>query len=169
MAADGNSARPDVPSLAGQVAAYLEGQLHAFAAQGGQRPNGVMGAIAVNLSAEEMKRVASPLCAARPLHPSLPSFDAPRRGQRRRGDNLFLRATGQGVASCASCHGTRGEGLPAMFPRLAGQHERYIAEQLRHFRAGSRTSDPEAMMRNLAAHLSDHEIDALSTYVARLR
>lgn len=71
--------------------------------------------------------------------------------------------------ACALCHGTRGEGLPAMFPRLAGQHERYIAEQLRHFRAGSRTSDPEAMMRNLAAHLSDREIDALSTYVARLR
>ena len=30
---DGNSTRSDVPSLAGQVEAYLEGQLHAFAAQ----------------------------------------------------------------------------------------------------------------------------------------
>ena len=82
---------------------------------------------------------------------------------------FFAGLPDKAVASCASCHGTRGEGLPDMFPRLAGQHERYIAEQLRHFRAGSRTSDPEAMMRNLAAHLSDREIDAVSTYVARLR
>ncbi len=164
---DGNSARPDVPSLAGQVAAYLEGQLHAFAAQGGQRPNGVMGAIAVNLSADEMKRVAVHF-ARQPLR-SLPFVDAPRRG-RADGETIFFAGLpDKGVASCASCHGTRGEGLPDMFPRLAGQHERYIAEQLRHFRAGSRTSDPEAMMRNLAAHLSDHEIDVLSTYVARLR
>ena len=52
---------------------------------------------------------------------------------------------------------------------MAGQHERSIAKQLREFLAGSRIGDPEAMMRNLAAHLSDHAIDALSTYVARLR
>jgi cytochrome c553 len=164
---DGNSARPDVPSLAGQVAAYLDGQLHAFAAQGGQRPNGVMGAIAVNLSADEMKRVAAHF-ARQPLRSS-PVVDAPRRGHADGETIFFAGLPDKGVASCASCHGTRGEGLPDMFPRLAGQHERYIAEQLRHFRAGSRTSDPEAMMRNLAAHLSDHEIDALSTYVARLR
>ena len=164
---DGNSARADVPSLAGQVAAYLEGQLHAFAAQGGQRPNGVMGAIAVNLSADEMKRAAV-YFARQTLRP-WPVGDAPRRG-RDDGETIFFSGLpDKGVASCASCHGTRGEGLPDMFPRLAGQHERYIAEQLRHFRAGSRTSDPEAMMRKLAAHLSDHEIDALSTYVARLR
>lgn len=164
---DGNSVRAGVPSLAGQVAAYLEAQLHAFAAQGGQRANGVMGAIAVNLSAEEMKRVAAHF-ACQTLHPR-PLFNAPRRGQPEAQTIFFSGLPDAGVASCASCHGSRGEGLPDRFPRLAGQHQRYIAEQLRHFRAGTRTSDPEAMMRKLAAHLSDHQIDALSTYVARLR
>ena len=164
---DGNSPRPEVPSLAGQVEAYLEGQLHAFAAQGEQRPNGVMGAIAVNLSADEMKRTAA-YFSRQTLRPST-AVDALRRS-RSEGEKLFN--TGlpkKGVASCASCHGTRGEGLPDLFPRLAGQHQRYLVEQLRQFRAGNRTSDPGAMMRELAAHLSDAEIDAVSKYIARLR
>ena len=163
---DGNSSRPDVPSLAGQVEAYLEGQLHAFAAQGEQRPNGVMGAIAVNLSAAEMKRAAV-YYSRQTLSPST-VVDASRQ-RHARGERLF--DTGlpeKGLASCASCHGTRGEGLPDLFPRLAGQHAPYIAEQLRHFRDGSRTSDPQAVMREVAAHLADREIDAVSKYVALL-
>ena len=164
---DGNSPRADVPSLAGQVEAYLEAQLHAFAAQGEQRPNGVMGAIAVDLSAEEMKRAAV-YFSRQPLRP--PDFvDAAGRG-RAEGEKLFFAgAPRKGVASCASCHGTRGEGLPDLFPRLSGQHEPYLVEQLRQFRAGNRTSDPRAMMRELAAHLSDLEIDAVSKYIVRLR
>ncbi len=164
---DGNSTRPDVPSLAGQVQAYLESQLHAFAAQGGQRANGVMGAIAVNLGADEMKRAAI-YFARQPLRPS-GLADAPRR---ERADAAKLFNAGlprKGVASCASCHGTSGQGLPDLFPRLAGQHASYLAEQLRQFRAGSRSSDPKAMMRKLAAGLSDREIDAVSSYASLLR
>lgn len=163
---DGNSTRPDVPSLAGQVEAYLDGQLHAFAAQGGQRPNGVMGAIAVNLSADEMRRAAI-YFARQPLRPSN-VVAASQRG-RTEAEKLFNAGLPRkGVASCASCHGTRGEGLPDLFPRLAGQHASYLAEQLRHFRVGSRTSDPQGMMRKVAAGLSDREIDAVSKYVAML-
>ncbi len=164
---DGNSTRPDVPSLAGQVQPYLEGQLHAFAQQGQQRPNGVMGAIAVNLSADEMRRVATYFARQR-LRPPAPV--AASRSELGRGERIFFSGLGgKGVASCASCHGTRGEGMPTLFPQLAGQHERYLAEQLRHFRAGTRTSDPRAMMRSLAAHLSDRDIAAVSTYISRLR
>ena len=168
--ADGNSTRPEVPSLAGQGAQYLQRQLHAFAAQGGQRANGVMGAIAVNLSADEMKRLAV-FFAHQRLHPAVPSLrpGAVSRGDPDRGERIFFSGVpAQGVASCASCHGTRGEGLPDLFPSLAGQGERYIAEQLRQFRAGTRTSDPRAMMRSLAGHLTDRDIDVVSTYVARL-
>ncbi len=164
---DGNSTRPEIPSLAGQIAPYLDGQLHAFAAQGRQRANGVMGAMAVNLSADEMRRV-SDYFAHQPLRPS--SFiDAPRR-DRADGEELFFAGIPKNdVPSCASCHGMRGEGLPDLFPRLAGQQARYTSEQLRHFRDGSRSSDPHAMMRKVAANLSDHDIDAVSIFVARLR
>lgn len=162
---DGNSTRGDVPSLAGQIEPYLEGQLHAFAAQGEQRPNGVMGAIAVNLSADEMKRAAV-YYARRQLSPP-PLDEAPRAP---RGETIYFAGVpGKGVASCAACHGVRGEGLPDLFPRLAGQHRAYLAEQLRHFRSGRRTSDPGAMMRDVAAHLSDRDVDAVAQYAARLR
>ena len=165
--ADGNSTRPDVPSLAGQIQPYLEGQLHAFAAQGGQRANGVMGAIAVNMSADEMKRVAV-YFARLQLRPAAPI--AASRSDLKLGERIFFTGIpAQGVASCASCHGARGEGLPDLFPRLAGQGERYIAGQLHNFRAGSRTSDPRAMMRSLAAHLTDRDIDVVSKYVSLLR
>ena len=164
---DGNSTRPDVPSLAGQVQPYLQGQLHAFAAQGGQRPNGVMGAIAVHLSADEMKRAAG-YFARQPLRTS-PVAGEPPRGQAAARRLFAAGLPKKGVASCASCHGTRGQGLPDLFPRLAGQHANYLAEQLRHFRSGSRTSDPQAVMRRVAGPLSDREIDAVSNYAAQLR
>ncbi|MEO8740422.1 MAG: c-type cytochrome [Casimicrobiaceae bacterium] len=159
---DGNSARADVPSLARQVHAYLEGQLHAFAAQGEQRVSGVMGAIAVNLSSDEMKRVATYFSRQTPRPVAL--AEAP---LAQKGEIIFFEGLpAKGVASCASCHGTRAEGLPNLFPRLAGQHKQYLAEQLRRFRVGTRTTDPDAMMRRLAAQLSDHDIDAVSQYVA---
>lgn len=162
---DGNSPRDEVPSLAGQVDAYLDGQLHAFAAQGGKRVSGVMGAIAVNLSADEMKRLAT-YFSQQTLRPT-PSADAP---LTKRGEQLFFAGLpANGVAACASCHGVRGEGLPDLFPRLAGQHVQYVVMQLQYFRAGRRTSDPRAMMRDLAAHLSDRDIEAVAEYVASLR
>lgn len=162
---DGNSPQLRYPSLAGQVDAYLERQLHAFAAQGGQRVSGVMGAIAVNLSPDEMERVADYFSHQR-LRPAAP----PQAPLARRGESIFFEGVpSKGVGSCASCHGVRGEGLPDLFPRLAGQHLQYLATQLRRFRDGSRTSDPDAMMRKVARPLSDREIDAVSQYLALLQ
>ncbi|MEO7010616.1 MAG: c-type cytochrome, partial [Caldimonas sp.] len=158
----GNSRDSRYPSLAGQGDAYLERQLHAFAAQGGQRVSGVMGAIAVNLTAEQMKRVSDYFSRQR-LRP-VPRVEAP---LARRGETIYFEGVpSRGVASCATCHGVRGEGMPALFPRVAGQHLTYLAAQLRHFRDGRRTSDPDAMMRKVAGPLSDCEIDAVSQYLA---
>ena len=41
----------------------------------------------------------------------------------------------KGVAACASCHGPNGAGIPAQFPRVAGQYAEYTAAQLKAFRA----------------------------------
>ncbi|MEO7057347.1 MAG: c-type cytochrome [Caldimonas sp.] len=164
---DGKASRPDVPLLAGQTAPYLERQLRAFAAQGGQRENGVMGAIAVNLSSDEIRRVS--LHYARQTLPAAPPVAAPP-PSRDAGERIFTAGLpGKGVASCASCHGVRGEGLPDLFPRLAGQHAGYLREQLRNFRAGRRTSDPGAMMRALAARMTDRDIDAVARYASLLK
>jgi cytochrome c553 len=40
---------------------------------------------------------------------------------------------------------------------------------LRQFRSGARASDPRALMRQLAAKLSDDEMHAVAQYVAALR
>ncbi len=165
---DGNSPHPRYPSLAGQLQPYLEGQLHAFAAQGQQRVSGVMGAIAVNLSADEMSRVAT-YFSRQPLRPS-PGASAIAGAPDSGGARIFFQGLpDKGVDACASCHGVRAEGLSSLFPRLAGQHSDYLAEQLRYFRAGRRTTDSNAMMRKVAENMSDADIDSVSQYLARLR
>jgi cytochrome c553 len=44
-----------------------------------------------------------------------------------------------------------------------------VAAQLRAYRSGARATDPNQMMRNVAAGLSDEEIDAVASYVHGLR
>ncbi|WP_018277979.1 c-type cytochrome [Teredinibacter turnerae] len=74
------------------------------------------------------------------------------------------------VPACSGCHSPTGVGnAPAGFPRLSGQHADYIAKQLRDFRAGNRTNDGDAMiMRGVAQHMSDAEIDAVANFIAGL-
>ena len=42
---------------------------------------------------------------------------------------------------------TNGAGIPSQFPRLAGQHAQYTADQLKAFRGGARANDFNRMMR----------------------
>jgi cytochrome c553 len=74
------------------------------------------------------------------------------------------------VAACSSCHGPTGRGNPAAgWPAIHGQQAVYVAAQLRAYRAGSRATDPNQMMRNVAALLTEEEIDAVASYVQGLR
>ena len=75
-----------------------------------------------------------------------------------------------GVAACTACHSPTGAGnAPAGFPALGGQHADYIAGQLKAFRDGARVNDGESkMMRNVALHLKDKEIEALASYISGL-
>src|SRR5271165_7223665 len=77
-------------------------------------------------------------------------------------------------ATCAACHGSRGEGLPAISaPVIAGLDAAYVERQLREFAAGSRgaqTGDSYgATMRAAAAAIpNDATRMALAAYIARL-
>jgi cytochrome c553 len=72
-------------------------------------------------------------------------------------------AGAQKAAVCAACHGMTGNSVNPEWPNLAGQHESYIAEELEHFKNGTRI-DPlmtpmavaltEADMRDLGAHFA---------------
>ena len=50
---------------------------------------------------------------------------------------------------CAICHGEQGETASEEFPRLAGQHEAYLAKQLRDFQSGRREGIMVRMARGL--------------------
>ena len=56
----------------------------------------------------------------------------------------------------------------ARFPALRGQHAEYTALQLKAYRDGSRSTDPQSMMRTIAGRLTDDDIEQLSRYVSAL-
>jgi cytochrome c553 len=75
-----------------------------------------------------------------------------------------------GVPACAGCHGPTGAGVPgAAYPRIGGQHTTYAALQLRAYKSGVRATDPNGMMRTVAAKLTEEEIDAVASYLQGLR
>lgn len=167
-AVDGNSAINMNPNLAGQHPEYTYKQLMNFKSQGGkpaERNNGVMAGMVANLSEDDMKNLAA-YFAAQKARPGV-ARDAKLVKQ---GEAIYRGGVaGKGVPACASCHSPNGAGMPAQFPRLAGQHAEYTSTQLKAFRAGQRGNDAAQMMRGVAGKMSDQEIAAVSEYIAGLR
>jgi cytochrome c553 len=167
-AADGNSAIPVNPSLASQHPEYTYKQLMNFKSQGGkpaERNNGVMAGMVANLSDDDMKNLAA-YFASQKAKPGV-ARDAKLVKQ---GEAIYRGGVAaKGIPACASCHSPNGAGMPAQFPRLAGQHVDYTSSQLKAFRVGQRANDVAQMMRGVAAKMSDQEIAAVSEYIAGLR
>lgn len=72
-------------------------------------------------------------------------------------------------ATCAECHGPRGEGKASGWPpQIAGQHRRVIARELVDYRAGLRSYDP--MERIAGRHVlgSTQDIADVAAYAASL-
>ncbi|QAU24736.1 cytochrome c4 [Dyella sp. M7H15-1] len=70
------------------------------------------------------------------------------------------------AAACGACHGMDGNSTDAQYPKLAGQHETYIAHQLHDFKSGSRQN---AIMQGMAAPLSSQEMHDIGAYFASKR
>jgi cytochrome c553 len=75
---------------------------------------------------------------------------------------------GKGLPACAACHGPTGSGLPAQYPRIAGQYQEYTEVQLKAFRNSERTNDPNRMMQMIAIKMTDAEVRAIADYLAGL-
>ncbi len=67
------------------------------------------------------------------------------------------------AASCAGCHGEDGNSMIGTFPKLAGQHEGYLVQQLLAFKEGSRNAP---MMAPLAMGLDKQSIQDIAAYYA---
>ena len=166
--ADGNSQVSANPILAGQVEEYIYKQLKNFKPVGDKpavRNNPIMTGMAAALSDEDMKNVAAWFSSQKQKPAAAKDEKLIAMGQKiwRQGDFK------KGVPACAGCHGPAGAGLPAQYPRLAGQYPEYTEAQLKAFRVEERANDPEKMMRMIAAKLSDAEIKAVADYAAGLR
>jgi cytochrome c553 len=162
--ADGNSVAAANPKLAGQHPEYLAKQLAEFK-ENKARKNAIMVGFAAALSPEDMFNVAAYYAGQAPKEGAARNAATVRLGERIYRGGIAEK----GVAACAGCHGPAGGGIPAQYPRLAGQWAEYTKAQLAAFRAGERANDPNAMMRGVAAKLSDREIDAVSDYIAGLK
>ena len=166
--ADGNSPLSVNPSLAGQHAEYIYKQLSNFKSRDSkpaERNSPIMAGNVAGLSDDDMKNVAAFYSSQTPRPRAARDPELVRQGQ------LIYRGgiAARGLAACASCHSPNGVGLPAQFPRVAGQHAEYTAAQLKAFRAGERKNDPNGMMRTVAGKLTDRDIAAVSEYIAGLR
>ena len=160
---DGNSVNPEWPNLAGQGEAYIYKQLTDFKAK--RRENATMSPQVASLSDQDMKDLAAFFSSQKVKGGKADKSKVELGETVYRGGN-----SATGVAACTGCHGPDGAGNPAAkFPRLAGQKAKYVENQLKAFRVGARSNDAGKMMRNLAAHLSDAEIEAVAQYITGLR
>lgn len=70
------------------------------------------------------------------------------------------------AGACAACHGLDGNPTDPQYPRLAGQSERYIAQQLAQFKSGERNSGMAAVMKPFADPLSAQDMRDLGAHYA---
>jgi cytochrome c553 len=158
--ADGVSAVPANPHLAGQGADYTASQLAAF--KSGARQNPIMQGIAASLSPEDMLAVGAYYQGQKPVQGFARDKALAERGQRIwRGGVKAV-----GVPACAGCHGAAGAGIPAQYPRLAGQHAELSFGWLKAYASGTR---PHPVMGPVAQRLSENDMKAVSEYIAGLR
>jgi cytochrome c553 len=163
--ADGNSAVPNWPKLAGQHEQYTVRQVELM--QSGARMVPEMMGIVPGLSAQDVADLAAWFSAQQI------SGGVADESQRLLGERIFRAGNAEtAVPACMACHGPAGEGNPlAGYPALAGQHAVYTTNMLNRFRAGENWGEgdaPSQVMNGAAAELSDAEIAAVASYIQGL-
>jgi cytochrome c553 len=161
--ANGNSANPEWPSLAGLGADYIAEQLQNF--KDGKRNNPVMMPNAASLSPDDMANLGAYFDGL--VNTGLeadPSYWQAGEKLYRGGDKA------RAIPACMACHGPTGRGnQPGKFPALRGQQSVYLAKQLSDYASGARATGPGDIMPTIAKRLSAEDIRNVSSYVQGLR
>ncbi|MEK0361761.1 c-type cytochrome [Pseudomonas sp. CBC3] len=162
----GGRGKGAVPRLAGQSEAYLLGTLQAYAR--GTRHSGIMQPVAAGLEPPVLKALAKHYAALPMVALADDSTAAPK--TLAHGKVLAERGTPErGVPSCVHCHGPKRSPRNPMYPDIAGQHARYLKQQLDLFTAGTRGgSEYVHIMHSAAQRLTPEQIQALADYYASL-
>ena len=160
-AADGTRGSPANPILQGQHPEYLVKQLTEY--KSGKRKNAIMQGMAAGLSQDDMRHIAAFYASKEPKPGFARNKETVALGERIWRGGISNKA----VPACAGCHSPNGAGIPAQYPRMAGQHAEYTEAQLLAFRSGLRANN--AQMSAIAYKLNDAEIKAVSDFAAGLR
>ena len=162
--ADGNSILPGNPKLAGQHEQYFVKQINDFKSMA--RPSDIMMGMASMVASDEDAMNIGAFLASKKS-----TIDAADESKVALGRDIYRGGnSATKVPACMGCHGPNGSGNPtAKYPSLAGQQVDYTISQLKLFRSGARANDPNAMMRNVAAQMSDVEIEAVANFITTMK
>lgn len=152
--ADGNSAIPGTPSLAGQPRQFIVTALFMF--REGRRKNEQMTPFVEKLSNTDLNDLAlffSSQKMAAPAHKTTP--------ERIEQGRAITKAQ-----NCVACHTATLVGQQHI-PRVASQRHEYLLSQLKQFRAGTR-ADFDGTMTSATQALSQDDIEVLADYLASL-
>jgi cytochrome c553 len=153
--ADGNSVAAIFPNLAGQTWRYLYIQLKDF--KEGKRSNPLMNPMVEALTRQDMINIAN-YYAGQPVKPSaFVTDDAKIKLGKAKADETL----------CTMCHLGAFAGQNEV-PKVAGQQYDYIVQQLKDFKARTRTNDAGSMT-SVAQTLSETDIENLGHYITSLR
>lgn len=162
--ADGNSPTPMYPKIAGQGELYLIKQITDI--RDGRREALAMAPFVKGLSDENIADLAA-YFSQQKIKPGAADPKLAKLGERIYRSGIEEK----NIPACLACHGPSGKGVVlAKFPQLAGQHAKYIKDQLNLFSANKRQNDGDTkIMRNIANRMHASEIEAVSSYIQGLR
>jgi len=155
----GISTSAEFPILAAQRKGYLEAQIDAFRkkTRAEKDAHDFMWGIAGNLDEPIIGGIAAYYAAQPPAQGR--SDDPVLVGK---GKELFDKGLpDRGVPACMACHGADAAGS-ADFPRLAGQHAKYVVKQLNYIQSLVRAAP---VMHGIVKDLTPNEIQAVAAYV----
>lgn len=89
---------------------------------------------------------------------------APAAGTTLSGAELYQQRT------CVACHGKDAK-TPILpnYPRLAGQSQQYIVQQMHDIKSGARNNGQTAAMKGVMHLVTDAEIEVLAEYLSNLK
>jgi cytochrome c553 len=159
---DGRSISPTFPRLAGQQKDYIVAQLQAFRDKTRADPHAqtYMWGMAARLSDPAIDGIAGYYASQTPVA-GAPSASP----ETAAGRMIFTEGIpSESVPACLACHGEKAEGNGPI-PRLAGQHQAYLARQLEAFASMARANE---IMHENSKDLTPQQISEVTAYLATL-
>lgn len=153
------------PRIAGKPASYLYNQLVAF--RDGTRRYPPMNYLVAYLPDAYLREMAEHFARQRPAFAPREEGSADT-AVLARGEALARRGdAARGVPACMACHGDRLTGMEPGIPGLVGLRAAYITAQLTRWRVGERHASAPDCMQRVAARLAEHDIAAVSAWLAQ--